>query len=172
MTSPVIGGTTSQARTDSFEELEKTVRKVLLDYVNDVSGSPHFGKSARDLIGERLHIDSLPDGTPSFPCAVMRLQTSSVGRMHGMKLDGDLELLVHGKPRTQRTAVSAVADLFDQCMISLCENRHGLIICHGNSRLSMPRGTDPVDSEVTTTRLTYTLSIWPAFLTSLTRVLT
>jgi hypothetical protein len=173
MTAPVIGGTTSQFRTDSFTELQKTVRRVLLDYKSAVVTLPNYGKTARDVLGERLYLGAADDAQLVFPHAVMRLDTDNRGNNHGMRLDGALEVLIHGKPWSQLGDVHDVADLFDQCMLSLVENHQGLIFCHGFSRLQMPRGTTaPIDGEVCTVRVQYTLAIWPAFLTSLTRVLT
>ena len=159
---PVQGGTTIAAwSTDSTVAMMKTMRRMLLDWRN-----PH-GQSARDLIGERLFDTRSRDTALVFPYAVMRLQTQNDGINHGMRLTGFLEVQVHGRPWAQQAAVYAVCDLFDQSMVARWMNRTGLIVCHGSQRATLPPGTAPIDSEVCTVRLEYTLLIWPAFLTSL-----
>jgi hypothetical protein len=165
---PVQGGTTAEWRTDSTVAVMKSIRRLLLDFQND------RGESARDVLGERLFDTRSRDAALVFPYAVMRLQTQNDGTSHGMRLDGFLEVQVHGRPWAQQTAVYAVADLFDQCMTARIVSQReakGLILCHGFNRQTLPPGTAPIDSEVITVRLEYMLGIWPSFLTSLTGVL-
>ena len=168
MTSPVQGGTTAEFSTSSTEAVMKTLRRMLLDYRNA------RGETARDILKERLFETRSRDSPLVFPYAVMRLETSNGGLWHGMRLDGSLEVLVHGRPWAQQRAVYAVADLFDQCLLARTMTRgspRGLIFAHGFQRATLPPGTAPIDSEVVTVRLQYTLAIWPSFLTSLTYVL-
>lgn len=160
MTAPVIGGTTSTFRTDSMVEMAKALRRSLLDYTNKA------GQSAREYFGERLYNGRAPDTGLVFPYAVMRLQTRGTGQNNGLRLNGDLEVLVHGRPWAQQEIVESVADLFDQAMLVLVMNKpgQGLVFCHGMQRTLMPSASSPVDSEVVTVRLSYTLTIFPRFL--------
>lgn len=163
---PLSGGTTSRFTTDAFEALLATLRRILLDYTNE------NGDSARSIIVERLYQERAPDETLDFPYATMRLTSESFGTHHGMRLTGTLEVLCYGRPQRQLKTVQRLATLFDQCMLCLVETTDSLILCHGSRREPLPNGPAAVDSEVVTIRLTYTLAIWPEYLTSLTRVLT
>ena len=159
---PTRGGTTIPAwSTESTVAMMKTMRRMFLDYRNA------RGESARDLIGERLFDTRSRDAPLVFPYAVMRLQTQNDGINHAMRLTGFLEVQVHGRPWAQQAAVYAVCDLFDQSMVARWMNQTGLIVCHGLQRATLPPGTAPIDSEVITVRLEYTLLMWPQFLTSL-----
>lgn len=162
---PEQGGTTSQFKTGSMLDVKKSLRRLLLDYRN--AG----GRSAREILDERMWDTRARDNQPTFPYAVFRLQTQNPGTYHGMRLDGNLEVQVYGRPFSQQEAVEAVADLFDQCMVSRLLRRQGLIFCHGFTRQTLPVAGAAIDSEVVTVRLGYQLAIWPALLTDLTTVL-
>lgn len=162
---PVRGGTTQEWSTTSTVAVMKTLRRMLLDFRNG------RGETARDLLGERLFETRSSDAPLVFPYAVMRLQTENPGTYHGMRLTGALEVQVHGRPWAQQAAVYAVCDCFDQCMLARIMHRRAIIFCHGFQRATLPPGTAPIDSDVITVRLEYTLAIWPEFLTSLTNVL-
>lgn len=164
MTAPMRGGTTSEFHTDSTTEVVKTLRRALLDFTN------HGGFSARDYLGERVFNGRAPDSGLKFPYAVVRLQTSNAGNNHGIRLNGELEVLVHGRPWAQQEIVELACDLFDQAMLTLVVNEgQGFIFCHGMQRFVMPVAGAPVDSEVITIRLVYTLTIWPQYLIAMTR---
>jgi len=159
---PQQRGTTATWSTESTVAMMKTMRRMLLDWRNP------RGETARDYLGERLFETRSPDSPLVFPYAVMRLETQNDGTNHGMRLTGFLEVQVHGRPWTQQAVVYAIADLFDQSMVGRWMNRRGLIVAHGFSRQTLPPGTAPIDSEVVTVRLEYTLLMWPQFLTALT----
>lgn len=162
---PLKGGTTATWDTSSTVAVMKTLRRFLLDFQNA------SGASARDYLGERFFDGRSRDAALTFPYAVARLETQNDGTNHGMRLTGYLEVQVHGRPWTQQQDVYAICDLFDQCMVGRWMNQNGLIVAHGFSRATLPPGTAPIDSEVITVRLEYTLLIWPSFLTALTYVL-
>lgn len=168
MTAPAIGGTTGRTRTESTNDVLAIIRAALLDYSNG------NGDGARDIIGERLYIDAAPSGgtSLSFPYGVM---TAAFGDSPGnfrLRQNVELEVQLHGKPQRAREALNDLADLFDAAMLTFLHSSSGLAFCTGRTRSAMPAGGAPVDSEVVTIRLQYSLVVWPASLASLTRVLT
>lgn len=165
-TAPVSGGTTARDKSNSYNELLKTIRAALLDYADS------NGTSARDAIKERLYQQRAPDATYTFPYAVMSLSLSNDGTHHGMRYIGGLEVMVYGKPYAQLEAVNDLCDLFQQSMLAFISHSKQLIFCRAQDRQPVPAGGDAVDGEVVAVRLSYTLVVWPAYLTSLTRVLT
>lgn len=169
MTVPAIAATTATGKTASMNDVLATLRDELLSFKVDGEG----GDSARDYIEERLYQNRAPDGTPKFPYGTMRLAVENDGRNHGQRLTGTLEVFVYGRPHQQWQDVNDVCDLFDQAMLCMRARTQGLMFAHGKTREPMPPsyGAAAVDGEVVTIRLTYTLAIWPAYLTKLTRVL-
>lgn len=161
---PVIGGTTSQDRTDSTNELTKMIRAALLGFQH-----PESGLSARDTIVERLYVGRAPAGADvKWPYAVMRLDQRNLGRAHGIRRECTLEVTVFGKPWSQQELVNDVCDLFDQAMLNLVKTTQGLTFCRDSTRQPLPAGVAPVDGEVVTVLLSYTLIVWPAFLYNVT----
>lgn len=107
----------------------------------------------------------------AFPYGTMRLEADNPGTYNGLRLNGTLEVLLYGRPWTQRELVENAADLIEGAMYDLLVNTDGLIFCHGKTRATLPPGGEPSDSEVCTVRLTFTLAIWPAYLTRLGTIL-
>lgn len=168
MTSPpVAGGTVQTISTTSMNLLLALLRDQLLSYKST------SGTSARDSIGEKLYHGRAPDGTePKFPYAIMRLSLSNDGENFGMRLRGELEVQVFGRPYTMQKAVNDLCDLFDQAMLGFVKTTSGLVFAKGKLRQPLPAASgEPLDGEVVAVRLLYTLVIWPTYLTSLTRVL-
>jgi hypothetical protein len=140
---------------------------MLLDFANP------DGSSARDILAERLYVARAPDVPTAWPYGVMRLETSNDGSYNGMRLTGTLEVLLFGRPWAQMEQIDAVADLFDRCAVARILNTDGLVFAHGFQRATLPGSSyQTIDAEVVTVRLSYTLAIWPTYLTNLTRVLT
>ena len=161
---------TSPRLTTSTIAVVQTLRDILLSWENaDGAKAADTLQGATDA-QPRFYIGKTPNNL-TFPYATLRLSTRNDGKYHGMRLTGALEVLLYGRPWTQLDIVNAVADLFDQAMLVTVESSHGLLFCFGSQRDQLPPGGDPVDSETVTIRLVYTLAIWPAFLTSLTRTL-
>jgi hypothetical protein len=160
--------TTSQNLTSSTNEMLGTIRRALLDF-SDPKAMP-TSPSARDLLGgvteERLYIKNVPM-EPRFPNAVMRLITSNVGRVQGLRLDGSLEIEVWGRPLDQQGVVNDICDRFDGAMLTMVRRTQGLMFVHEFHRDDLPPMTAPADSETFAVRLTYMLTIYPQFLTRL-----
>ena len=161
MTAPPISSATT-----SLLAVTQAARAALLAYANPQ------GAMATDIlfpdVNQGCYIGRAPDN-PTYPFAVMRLNTRNAGRNHGLRLDGSLEIQIYGKPYTQQENVNAVADLFEQAMLLWIGNAagQGLVFSHGTQRDQLPPGPAPIDSEVVTVRLLYTLAIWPQYLTSI-----
>lgn len=164
MTSPTtVGGDTS-----SWQALKTTIRRGLIGFQD-----PTVGRQIPDLLGKepecRLFVDRAPDDT-AFPYAVMRLSAMNDGGYAGLRLVGQLEVQIYGKPWTMGDSlVEPAADLMEQAMWSFLVNTDGLVYCHAKDRATLEPGASPADSEVYTVRLVFTLTIWPDYLTRLTQ---
>lgn len=107
-----------------------------------------------------------PDERP-WPYAVMNLSTSNAGRLHGLRLDAQLEVLIFARPFAQLQLANDCADGMDRALTFYVMSTNGLIVCSGKTRNVLPVAGPPVDSETVTIRLVYTLVIWPRYLASL-----
>lgn len=158
MTNP----TTIIEDTSASDQLLATLRTALLTYA-DAEGS-----TAADTLDDRLFQNRAPDNGP-FPCATMRLNTRSAGSTHGLRLVGNLEVQLYGRPWSQYQKLLTVADLCDQAMLFLVKNARGLIICYATQRDTPPAAAGaPIDGETAVIRLAYSLIIWPRYLTVVT----
>lgn len=164
MTTPFV----PTRETSSTYNLLEALRRAILSY------SPGENLSVSNVLGTdpdcRLYLVRAPDNT-KFPYGTIRLETANSGRYNAMRLTGDFEILLYGRPWTQQRDVENVGDLIEQAMYEMIINSDGLVFCMSKQRATLPPGPDPVDSEVCTVRLLFTLAIWPAYLTKLTVVL-
>lgn len=156
----------ASGQTSSTAAFYTAVRQFLLDYVTQDN------TRLSDILGEdpdtKLYIGRAADST-KFPYGTIRLETSNDGRFHLMRLEGQLEILLHGRPWTQGDDIEDAADIVEQAMYEFLLHSDGLAFCHSKQRATLPPGVDPADSEVYTVRLVFTLAIWPAYLTRLSQ---
>lgn len=164
MTTPLI----PTQETSSTYKLLEALRRAMVNY------SPDGERHISDVLGTepdtRLFITRAPDNG-KFPYGTIRLESQNSGRYHLMRLVGSLEVLLYGRPWTQQENIENCADMIEQAMYEMILNSDGLVFCQSKQRATVPPGPDPVDSEVCTVRLLFTLVIWPAYLTRLTVVL-
>ncbi len=171
MTNPPVVPMVPDRATSSWMAVEKSIRSHLVGYsTTDNVYLSNFLEKIPRTEEPGLYRVRAPDDR-AFPYATMRLEADNLGTNQGMRMNGTLEVLLYGRPWTQRELVENAADLIEQAMYHLLVNTDGLIFCHGKTRATLPPGTDPSDSEVCTVRLTFTLAIWPQYLTRLGTIL-
>ncbi len=146
--------------TASTIDVMKALRTYMLGYVDP------DGHAVRETLQRRFYDTRVPDtGSVTFPYAVHRAEFSNEGSGNGLRLRGDMELLVFGRPWAQQVLVNHVADQLHQSLLMLNTGQpEGLIFMKGFQRATLPPGQSPVDSEVVTIRLSYSLIVWPQFL--------
>jgi hypothetical protein len=148
--------------TASTNAICEAMRDALLNYENV------DGDALRDILGENLYRNRAPDNL-AFPYGTLRLNTRRTHGYSGRRLDGQLEVLLHGRPSSELEAISDAADRCEQAMLDFVNaSPQGLIFTANVQRDELPQGSGAVDSETCTIRLLFTLAIWPAYLTSLT----
>lgn len=147
--------------TASTNLLLATLRNVLLSF-----SMPGSTTTARDMIGESLYQDKVPD-SKTYPYGVMNLSTENNGRGHGLRVEAQLEVMLHSRTSASKETVNDVADLFDQAMTFYVSNTVGLTFATGKSRTTVPVSGEPINAETVTVRLVYALVLWPDYLTRL-----
>jgi hypothetical protein len=149
--------------TASTNAIFDAMRLALLGFENESN------VSLRDIIGENLWRNRAPDNQ-TFPYGTMKLTTRRTSGYSGRRLDGRLEVMLYGRPSSELEVISDAADLCEQAMLDYVNASpgQGLIFTANVQRDELPQGSGDVDSETCTTRIIFTLAIWPAYLTSLT----
>jgi hypothetical protein len=112
----------------------------------------------------KLYQVRAPDHTP-FPYATMRLISTRTGEHKGLRVQGQLEVLLYGRPWSQLADMEALADLIDEAMLFFRRSNDGLTFAQGSTRTTLPPAPSPADSEIVTIRLVYNVAYWPKYLT-------
>jgi hypothetical protein len=163
--------------TDSTTGLEAVLRTRLLTFepldgsgtVASALGSTQTGAGSDG----NLYWDRAPDNLDRIMAAqgdplrwgVLRLKNRRTGG-DGMERDMmELEVMLYGRPRSQKAALDGVADRMDQAMLRYTDAASGLVGAWGRTRQALPAFKEPADSDVVQIMLEYTLVVWPAYLT-------
>jgi hypothetical protein len=163
--------------TDSTTALEAQLRTRLLTFeplggvttVAEELGSTDSGSGADG----NLYWDRAPDnldrtlvnlGLP-IRWGVLRLKNrrdipgQSEGHLY------ELEVMLYGRPRSQKATLEAVADRMDQAMVRYVDAVNGLAASTTSTRNTLPPFREPADSDVVQIMLEYTLRVYPASMT-------
>jgi hypothetical protein len=77
----------------------------------------------------------------------------------------ELEVMLYGRPRSQRATLQGVADRMDQAMVRWVDADNGVVASSTSTRNTLPPFKEPADSDVVQVMLEYTLRVYPAYLT-------
>jgi hypothetical protein len=77
----------------------------------------------------------------------------------------ELEVMLYGRPRSQRATLQGVADRMDQAMVRWVDAENGVVASSTSTRNTLPPFKEPADSDVVQVMLEYTLRVYPAYLT-------
>jgi hypothetical protein len=163
--------------TESTTGLEAVLRTRLLTFepldgsgtVASALGSTQTGAGADG----NLYWDRAPDNLDRIMAAqgdplrwgVLRLKNwrDIPGQSEG-KLT-ELEVMLYGRPRSQRATLQGVADRMDQAMVRWVDAENGVVASSTSTRNTLPPFKEPADSDVVQVMLEYTLRVYPAYLT-------
>jgi hypothetical protein len=163
--------------TESTTGLEAVLRTRLLTFepldgsgtVASALGSTQTGAGADG----NLYWDRAPDNLDRIMAAqgdplrwgVLRLKNwrDIPGQSEG-KLT-ELEVMLYGRPRSQRATLQGVADRMDQAMVRWVDADNGVVASSTSTRNTLPPFKEPADSDVVQVMLEYTLRVYPAYLT-------
>jgi hypothetical protein len=163
--------------TDSTTGLEAVLRTRLLTFepldgsgpVASALGSTQTGAGADG----NLYWDRAPDNLDRIMAAqgdplrwgVLRLKNwrDIPGQSEG-KLT-ELEVMLYGRPRSQRATLQGVADRMDQAMVRWVDAESGVVAASTSTRNTLPPFKEPADADVVQVMLEYTLRVYPAYLT-------
>jgi hypothetical protein len=163
--------------TESTTGLEAILRTRLLTFepldgsgtVASALGSTQTGAGADG----NLYWDRAPDNLDRIMAAqgdplrwgVLRLKNwrDIPGQSEG-KLT-ELEVMLYGRPRSQRATLQGVADRMDQAMVRWVDAESGVVAASTSTRNTLPPFKEPADADVVQVMLEYTLRVYPAYLT-------
>jgi hypothetical protein len=163
--------------TESTTGLEAILRTRLLTFepldgsgtVASALGSTQTGAGADG----NLYWDRAPDNLDRIMAAqgdplrwgVLRLKNwrDIPGQSEG-KLT-ELEVMLYGRPRSQRATLQGVADRMDQAMVRWVDAESGVVAASTSTRNTLPPFKEPADADVVQVMLEYTLRVYPAHLT-------
>jgi hypothetical protein len=131
-----------------------------LDTLADVIGSTVSGAGSDG----KLFWDEAPDDT-TYPYGVLQLKNRRNTSDVPERTLVELEVMLFGRPRAQKATVEQAADLCEQAMLRYVDAMSGVLGCWGCLRNTLPVMTSPADREVVQVMLTFTLVVWPAYLT-------
>jgi hypothetical protein len=163
--------------TETTLGLEATLRQRLLTFeplgglgnVADVLGSTAGGAGADGkLFWDRApdNIDGRSTGsTDPTMWGVLRLKNRRTSGDHFDRETMELEVMLYGRPRSQRATLEGIADRMDMAMLRYRDASSGIIGAWGRSRHALPPFKEPAASDVVQIMLEYTLVVWPAYLT-------
>jgi hypothetical protein len=77
----------------------------------------------------------------------------------------ELEVMLYGRPRSQRATLQGVADRMDQAMVRWVDAESGVVAASTSTRNTLPPFKEPADADVVQVMLEYTLRVYPAYLT-------
>lgn len=152
----------------STTALETTLRTRLLTH-SRLGG----GATLADILGSqagagadgKLYRIEAPDNVTS-PYAVMWLKNRRTNAENAERELAELEVMVFDRPRAMQSRAESAADACDEAMIRYQEQiGDGLVGCWGRTRSTLPPMVEPADREVVQIRLSYTLVIYPQYLT-------
>lgn len=163
--------------TDSTTDLERTLRTRLLTFVplggagpvEDVigataSGAGSDGKLFWDRAPDNIDGRAAGDTSPTV-WGVLRLKNRRQGGDHGEREVMELEVMLYGRPRSQKALLEGIADRMDQAMLRYSDRTSGLVgTFPGRTRNTLPPFKEPAASDVVQIMLEYTLVVWPAYL--------
>lgn len=163
--------------TDSTTDLERTLRTRLLEFepmgglgtVASVLGATDGGAgSDGKLFWDRApdNIDARAAGsTDPTVWGVLRLKNRRQSGDHGERELMELEVMLYGRPRSQKALLEGIADRMDQAMLRYSDRTSGLVgTFPGRTRNTLPPFKEPAASDVVQIMLEYTLVVWPAYL--------
>ena len=158
--------------TDSTTALEAQLRTRLLTFqplgglttVVDELGATDGGSG----IDGKLYWDRAPDDidrTTPIRWGVLRLKNwrDIPGQSEGRLCE--LEVMLYGRPRSQKATLEGVADRMDQAMVRYVDAVNGLVATSASKRNTLPPFREPADADVVQIMLEYTLRVYPASLT-------
>jgi hypothetical protein len=163
--------------TESTTGLEAVLRTRLLTFepldgsgtVASALGSTQTGAGADG----NLYWDRAPDNLDRIMAAqgdplrwgVLRLKNwrDIPGQSEG-KLT-ELEVMLYGRPRSQRATLQGIADRMDMAMVRYVDAESGVLASSVSTRNTLPPFKEPADADVVQVMLEYTLRVYPAYLT-------
>ena len=146
--------------TATMTDVYATLRTRLLSFVQAGSGD-----SLDALLSGRLYNDQ-PPADAVFPYGVLRLPDLLTTGVDGtMRLAGDLELMLYGRPASTRATMRHAGDIALSGPRTWATTSGGLIKITDARVQMVPALPAPADSEVVAVRVVASLYCWPAFLT-------
>lgn len=150
--------------------MSTTTSKAVVDAIRTrlLGFTPKTGSTLNTLLGGRLYTVQAPD-EPVYPYAVLtytnRVQTDGYG---GLREMGDLEILIHARPRGQQWAAETIADTVQQAVLRWANseaNPDGLIFTRHCRRDQVPPMGSPMDRELVVVRVLVPVVVWPRLFT-------
>ena len=146
--------------TATMTDVYTTLRARLLSAAQAGSGD-----TLTALLSGRLYNDQ-PPADAVFPYGVLRLPDLLTTGVDGsMRLAGDLELMLWGRPASTRAAMRHAGDVALSALRTWATTSGGLIKITDARVQMLPAPPSPADSEVVQVRVVATLFCWPQFLT-------
>jgi len=146
--------------TATMTDLYTTLRTRLLSAVQALSGD-----TLDALFSGRLYNDQ-PPADAVFPYGVLRLPDLLTTGVDGtMRLAGDLELMLYGRPASTRAQMRHAGDVALSGLRTWATTSGGLIKITDARVQMLPSFPSPADAEIVQVRVVATLFCWPQFLT-------
>lgn len=143
-------------------DVYSTVRARMLTCPN--AAGAYLGQTFTGAPGPDLYVEKVPTDT-LFPYGILTLTTTSDPRQSGIRQDGEMELVLYGRPISILSALNAAADLAAGAMTGYTDRSGGGVVhCVKHRRTPVPTYTDPADREMCVVRVVFTLILYPVFL--------
>jgi hypothetical protein len=163
--------------TESTTELETALRTRLLEFeplggIGTVATALGSTASGAGQDGN-LYWDRAPDNLDRLMAdlglplrwGVLRLKNwrDIPGQSEGRLVE--LEVMLYGRPRSQRATLQGIADRMDMAMVRYVDASSGVLASSVSTRNTLPPFKEPADSDVVQVMMEYTLRVYPAYLT-------
>lgn len=143
--------------TESTTALLKQLRAAIL-----TTPDPE-GRRVSDTLGTvaqgRLWLGHGPDDA-AYPHGTLRLFSQRYS-LHGVRLQGMLEVMLFARPRSQTSALELLADLCVGALLQYADGSSGLLRAEPAQRDTLPAVEEPGDADVVQIRLLFDVVAFP-----------
>ena len=148
--------------TVSYDAIYTTLRNRLMNYTDGVTTMASLVGGPGDTA--RIFQNTVPD-VATFPYIVFRITSDDDSNMQS-RIQGNIEIMVYDRPRSQMRRQRTLSDLVDKALrqFGAGSTLTGYFRITGRTRGDVPQGSGEADREVVTTRFLFTFFAWPHYL--------